>query len=57
MPVARLAPYGLVILTGLIVFMPLLEAELGLDLNAASHVLASSADATISDILRVTGNA
>ncbi|HTO65277.1 MAG TPA: site-2 protease family protein [Bradyrhizobium sp.] len=57
MPVARLEPYGLVILTGLFIFMPLLGAELGLDLNAASHVLASSADAAISEILRVTGNA
>ena len=56
MPVARLEPYGLIILIGLFIFMPLLGAQLGLDLNAASHVLASSADSTINEILRVTGN-
>ena len=56
MPVARLEPYGLIILIGLFIFMPLLGAQLGLDLNSASHVLASSADSTINEILRVTGN-
>jgi Zn-dependent protease len=57
MPVARLEPYGLVILIGLFIVLPWLGAQLGLDLNAASHMLASSADATISEILRATGNA
>lgn len=56
MPVARLEPYGMVILIGLFIVLPLLGAQLGFDLNAASHVLASSADSTISEILRVTGN-
>lgn len=56
MPVARLEPYGLIILIGLFIFVPLLGAQLGLDLNAASHLLASSADSTINEILRVTGN-
>jgi Zn-dependent protease len=57
MPVARLEPYGMVILIGLFIVLPLLGAQLGLDFNAASHVLASSADSTINEILRVTGNA
>jgi Zn-dependent protease len=57
MPVARLEPYGLVILIGLFIVLPWLGAQLGLDLNAASHMLASSADATINEILRATGNA
>ena len=56
MPVARLEPYGLIILIGLFMVMPLLGAQLGLDLNAASHALASSTNATINEILRVTGN-
>jgi Zn-dependent protease len=56
-PVARLEPYGLVILIGLFIVLPWLGAQLGLDLNAASHMLASSADATINEILRATGNA
>jgi Zn-dependent protease len=57
MPVARLEPYGLVILIALFIVLPWLGAQLGLDLNAASHMLASSADATINEILRATGNA
>lgn len=57
MPVARLEPYSLVILIGLFIVMPLLGAQFGLDLNAASHALASSADGTINEILRITGNA
>lgn len=56
MPVARLEPYGLIILIGLFIVMPLLGTQLGLDLNAASHALASSADSTINEILRITGN-
>ena len=57
MPVARLEPYGLIILIGLFIVMPLLGAQLGLDLNVASQALASSADSTINEILRMTGNA
>ncbi|KRR19447.1 site-2 protease family protein [Bradyrhizobium retamae] len=57
MPVARLEPYGLIILVGLFIVMPLLGAQFGLNFNAASHALASSADSTISEILRMTGNA
>lgn len=57
MPVARLEPYGLPILIGLFIVLPLLGTQLELDLNVASHVLASSANTTINEILRVTGNA
>ena len=56
-PVSRLEPYGLVILIGLFIALPLLGAQLGFDLSAASRALASSADVTIDGILRITGNA
>lgn len=56
-PVASLEPYGLIILIGLFIVLPLLGTQLGLDLNAASQALASSADSTINEILRMTGNA
>ncbi|WGS20563.1 MULTISPECIES: hypothetical protein [unclassified Bradyrhizobium] len=56
-PVARPEPYGMVIPIGLLIVLPLLGAQLGLGPNAVSHVLASSADRTISEILRVTRNA
>lgn len=56
-PIASIEPYGMVILIGVFIVLPLLGAQLGINLNAASHVLASSADSTINEILRVTGNA
>src|SRR5262249_14738115 len=55
-PVARLEPYGLVILIGLLIVLPLLGAQLGIDLSVVSHVLAFSTRAIIEAILHVTGN-
>jgi Zn-dependent protease len=55
-PVSRVEPYGLVILIGLFIVLPLLSTQFGLDLSTASHAVASSADATINEILHVTGN-
>src|SRR6516165_4690899 len=55
-PVARLEPYGMVILIGLLIVLPLLGAQLGIDLSVASHALAISTRAIIELILRVTGN-
>jgi Zn-dependent protease len=55
-PVARLEPYGLAILIGLLIVLPLLGAQLGIDLNAVSRVIAIAAGAIIEAILRVTGN-
>jgi Zn-dependent protease len=55
-PVARLEPYGLVILIGLLIVLPLLGAQLGIDLGVVSHALAVSTDAIIRAILHVTAN-
>ena len=55
-PVARLEPYGLVILIGLLIVLPLLGAQLGIDLNVISRTLAVSTTAIIEVILHVTGN-
>jgi Zn-dependent protease len=54
--VARLEPYGLVILIGLLVVLPLLGTQLGIDLSVVSHALAISTRAIIEAILHVTGN-
>ena len=54
--VARLEPYGLAILIGLLIVLPLLGAQLGIDLDLVSRVLAISTDAIIEAILHVTGN-
>jgi hypothetical protein len=55
-PVARLEPYGLAILIGLLIVLPLLGAQLGIDLSVVSHALAISTRAIIEAILHVTGN-
>ena len=55
-PIARLQPYGLVILIGLLFVLPLLGSQLGIDLSVVSHVLRISSNAVIYAILRITGN-
>jgi hypothetical protein len=48
--------YGLVILIGLLIVLPLLGAQLGIDLNVVSRAVAISTSAVIEAILHVTGN-
>ena len=55
-PVARLEPYGMVILIGLLIVLPLLGTQLGIDLNVVSRAIAISTHAIIEAILHVTGN-
>ena len=55
-PVARLERYGMVILIGLLIVLPLLGAQMGIDLSVISHALAISTRAIIEVILYVTGN-
>ena len=55
-PLARLEPYGMLILIGLLFILPMLGAQLGADLNIVSQVIASSTDFVIRTILRLTGN-
>jgi Zn-dependent protease len=54
--VARVEPYGMAILLGLLIGLPLLGAQLGVDLSFISRVLAISTNAVIDAILRATGN-
>ncbi len=55
-PLARLKPYGMMILIGLLIVLPLLGSQLGVDLGFVSHVIASSTNAVIRVILQLTGN-
>jgi Zn-dependent protease len=55
-PLARLEPYGILILIGLLFILPMLGAQFGADLSIVSRVIASSTDAIIGAILRLTGN-
>jgi Zn-dependent protease len=54
--VARLEPYGLAILIGLVTIFPMLGAQLGVNLNFLSHLIAITAGAIIDAIVQVTGN-
>jgi Zn-dependent protease len=55
-PVARLEPYGIVILLVLLIVLPMLGAQLGVDLSIVSHIIAVSTGAILDVILRLTGN-
>jgi Zn-dependent protease len=55
-PIARLEPYGVMILLGLLIVLPMLGAQLGLDLSPISHGIAISTRAIIGVVLYLTGN-
>ena len=56
-PFSRLEPYGLLLLIGLIILLPLLGERFGLDLDFISQIITRSASAIIGVILRLTANA
>jgi Zn-dependent protease len=53
---ARLEPYGMVILIGLLFVLPILGAQFGMDLSFVSHFISIATDAVIKAILLLTGN-
>ena len=55
-PLARLEPYGMMILLGVLFILPLLGAQLGLDLNFVWHLVQHSTRVIIDAILWLTGN-
>jgi len=56
-PLARLEPYGMIILIGLLFILPMIGAQMGLDFNVVSRSIAAVTNAVISVILRITGHA
>ena len=54
--VARLEPYGLAILIGLLIILPMLGTQLGVDLSFLSHLIAIATDAIVEAIVHITGN-
>jgi Zn-dependent protease len=54
--VARLEPYGLAILIGLLIILPMLGAQVGIDLSLLSHLIAIASGAIMEAIVQVTGN-
>jgi Zn-dependent protease len=55
-PLARLEPYGIMILIGMLFILPLLGAQLGIDLNVVWQLVSRSTNVIIDAILRLTGN-
>ena len=53
---SRAEPYGLLILIGLIFVLPMLGAQLGVNLDPISRLIMTSTNAVVGTILRLTGN-
>ena|SRR6476661_540842 len=53
---AGLERYGMIILIGLLIVLPLLGSQLGVDLGFVSHLISSATEAVIKAILLLTGN-
>jgi hypothetical protein len=52
----RLERYGMMILIGLLIVLPLLGSQLGVDLSFVSDFISSATGAVIRVIVRLTGN-
>ena len=55
-PLSRLEPFGMLILIGFLILLPLVGAQLGLNLDVISAILGTTAGYVIQSILVVTGN-
>jgi Zn-dependent protease len=56
-PLSRLEPYGMLILIGVLILLPVLGAQLGLNLDVISAILRTLTGYVIRALLFVTGNA
>jgi Zn-dependent protease len=56
-PFSRLEPYGLLILIGLIFLLPMLSAQIGINLDPLSRIIMTSTQEIVGIILLLTGNA
>ena len=56
-PLSRLEPYGMLILIGILILLPLAGSQFGLNLDVISAILRTSTGYVIRLILVVTGNA
>ncbi|HET7191656.1 MAG TPA: site-2 protease family protein [Pseudolabrys sp.] len=53
---ARLEPYGMIILLGLFILLPLLGSQFAVDLGFVSHFISIATDIVIRAVLVLTGN-
>ena len=56
LPLARLEPYGMIILIAALLVLPVLGAQMGVDLNILPHLITGPIEAIIRTIVRLTGN-
>ncbi len=54
--VARLEPFGLIVLIGVFIVLPLVGGQFGVDLSFVSHALSSATNAVIGVIVHISGN-
>jgi Zn-dependent protease len=57
LPLARLEPFGMLILIAILILLPLAGSQFGLNLDVISAILRKATDAIIRFILLLTGNA
>ena len=55
LPLARLEPYGMMILIGVLFILPMIGAQMGLDFSIVSHVVAAVTTEVVAVILWLTG--
>ena len=56
-PLSRLEPYGMLILLGLLILLPVIGAQFGLNLDVISSILRTLTGYVIGALLFITGNA
>jgi Zn-dependent protease len=56
-PLARLEPFGMLILIGILILLPLAGSQFGLNLDVISAILRTVTNFIIGLILTLTGNA
>lgn len=54
-PLARLEPYGITILIGVLFILPMIGAQMGLDFSVVSRVIAAVISGVVGVVLRLTG--
>ena len=57
LPLARLEPYGMIILIAALLVLPVLGAQMGVDLNILPRLITGPVEAIIRAIVLLTGNA
>ena len=55
-PLASLEPYGMMILITLLFFLPMLGAQMGIDLNVISRLIETPTELIVRGIVQLTGN-